>query len=146
MIKMKIFFLKKNQIIIFFLFVLATSATTFVNPPEAEITFDLTGEGGKADLAEIQKNQIVFLKELDKNEHVYYTALHGYRNSPKDYDIKVENQNTGAGVRITGDKPLSKLVFWSASTTVCPEPYIHIKIKPGELFSWKIFYDYYSLK
>lgn len=109
-------------------------------------TFDLTGEGGRADLAEIQKNQIVFLKELDKNEHVYYTALHGYGNSPKDYDIKVGNRNTGAEVRITCDKPLSKLVFWSASTTVCPEPYIQIKINPGESFSWKISYKYYSLK
>ena len=108
--------------------------------------FNLMGEGGKPGLAEIRGNQIVFTKELARNEHVYYAALNGYGASAKDYDIKVENQNTGAGVRITCDKPLSKLAFWSASTTVCPEPFIKIKINPGESFSWKISYNYYSLK
>ncbi len=108
--------------------------------------FNLTGEGVKPDLAEIRGNQIVFIKELAKNEHVYYTSLLGYGDSAKDYDIKVENQNTGAGARITCDRPLSKLVFWSASTTVCPEPFIQIKVNPGESFSWRISYNYYSLK
>ncbi|MEO6289315.1 MAG: hypothetical protein ABIO76_05315, partial [Ginsengibacter sp.] len=119
-----------------------------VTGPGITITFpfNITGEGGKPDLAEIRGNQVVFLKELDKNEHVFYSALHGYGDNSKDYDIKVENQHTGAGVRITCDRPLSKLVFWSASTTVCPEPYIQIKVNPGESFSWKISYDYYTLK
>jgi hypothetical protein len=108
--------------------------------------FNITGEAEKAGLGEINGNQIVFTKELAKNEHLYYGALHGYGDDAKDYDIKVENKNTGAGVRITCDKPLSKLAFWSASTTVCPEPFIKIKINPGETFSWKISYNYYSIK
>lgn len=108
--------------------------------------FNITGEGGKEDHAIIDKNKIIFKKELAKNEHVYYGDLHGYGDTSKDYDIQVENKNTGAGVRITCDKPLSKLAFWSASTTVCPEPFIHIKVNPGETFSWKISYNYYSLK
>ncbi len=119
-----------------------------VTGPGITITFpfNITGEGGKADLAEIRGKKVVFLRELAKNEHVFYAALQGYGDYAKDYDIKVENQNTGAGVRITCDRPLSKLVFWSASTTVCPEPYIQIKVNPGESFSWKISYDYYTLK
>jgi hypothetical protein len=108
--------------------------------------FNITGDGSKEDLAIIDKNQIIFKKELAKNEHVYYRDLRGYEDSAKDYDIKVENKNTGAGAWITCDKPLAKLAFWSASTTVCPEPFIHIKINPGETFNWKIFYNYYSLK
>lgn len=109
------------------------------------LPYNITAEGGKPDLAEIRGNKIVFIKELAKNEHVYYQALNGFSNDAKDYDIKVENENTGAGARITCDRPLSKMVFWCASTTVCPEPYIHIKINPGESFSWKISYEYYSL-
>lgn len=108
--------------------------------------FNLSAEGGKPELAEIRDNQIVFIKELARNEHVFYTSLKGYGDRAEDYDIKVENQNTGAGARITCDRPLSKMVFWSASTTVCPEPYIHIKVNPGETFNWKISYEYYSLK
>ncbi|MDQ2863738.1 MAG: hypothetical protein M3R50_08865 [Bacteroidota bacterium] len=107
--------------------------------------FNLTGEGGNEELATIKGNEIIFQNELVKNEHVYYTVLNGYGDSAKDYDIKVENKNTGIGVRITSDRPLSKLAFWSISTTVCPEPFIKINIKPGEEFSWKIVYDYYVL-
>lgn len=108
--------------------------------------FNITGEGGDTAFAVIKGNQIIFKKELAKNQHVYYSELRGYEDNAKDYNIKVENQNTGAGVSITCDKPLSKLAFWSASTTVCPEPFIKIKVNPGESFSWKISYTYYSLK
>lgn len=116
--------------------------------PDITITlpYDIMPEGGKPELAEVRKNQIVFIKELSKNEHVFYDALNGFGNDAKDYDIKIENKNTGAGVRITCDKPLAKMVFWCASTTVCPEPFIHIKVFPGESFSWKISYEFYSLK
>lgn len=98
-----------------------------------------TGQFGK-----IQDNQIVFLKELSKNEHLFYQSLTGFNDSAKDYDIKIENHKTGAAVRITSDQPLSKIVFWSAQTTLCPEPYIKVKVNPGENFSWKIFYEFYT--
>ena len=61
-----------------------------------------------------------------------------------DYDIKIENHKTGAAVRITGDQPISKFIFWSASTTVCPEPFIKIKVDPGKEFSWGIKYEFYT--
>jgi hypothetical protein len=115
--------------------------------PGFTITFPFKPSGniGQGEPAEIRENQIVFTKELVRKEHVY-TVLLGYGDSSKDYNIKVENHNTGAGARITCDRPLSKLVFWCASTTVCPEPFVHFKINPGEEFTWKISYEYYSLK
>lgn len=69
--------------------------------------------------------------------------MQGYSNSAKDYDIRIENHKTGAGMRITSDRPLSKLVFWASPTTLCPEPYIHIKVAPGEVFNWKLSYEFY---
>ena len=107
--------------------------------------FNINGDTTSARFAEIHGNQIAFIKELGEHDHVYYGALQGYSNNAKDYDIKVENKNTGAGARITSDQPLSKLAFWSASTTVCPEPFIKINIKPDEECRWKFFYDYYTL-
>ncbi|MEJ7679679.1 MAG: hypothetical protein WKG06_17830 [Segetibacter sp.] len=97
-----------------------------------------TGQLGK-----IQDNQIMFLKDLSKNEHLFYQSLTGFSNSVKDYDIRIENHKTGAAVRITSDQPLSRLVFWSAQATLCPEPYVSVKVRPGEVFSWKIFYEFY---
>ena len=100
------------------------------------------GSRGIDSIAKIENKKITFLKRVTKGEQAY-AVLYGYGNTAKDYDIKIENQKTGAGIEITCDRPLSKLVFWSSSTTFCPEPYIHIKIKPGEVFSWKIKYLFY---
>lgn len=105
---------------------------------------EVTGTGkGFGDLARIQGKQLTFLKELTRSESIYCAGLQGLSDNPKDYDIRVENIKTGAGVRITCDKPILKLVFWTSSTTVCPEPYIQIKVEPGQVFSWKISYEYY---
>jgi hypothetical protein len=48
-------------------------------------------------------------------------------------------------VRQTSDRPLSKLVFWSIRSTVCPEAYIDMRIEPGKEFTWRIAYDFYTL-
>ena len=113
-----------------------------INFPES-----VTGKGrGIGELVQIQGNQMKFLRELAKSENVYCNPLQGLNSNEIDYDLRVENIKTGAGVRITCDQPVSKLVFWASSTTVCPEPYIHIKVEPGQEFNWKIFYEYYTIK
>lgn len=110
------------------------------------LPFNLTGEGrGIGELAEIEDNQIVFLRNLINEETVYCGALEGFGASAKDYDIRIENQTTGAGVRITCDQPLLKLAFWACSTTLCPEPYIKIKVDQGQEINWKISYNFYTL-
>jgi hypothetical protein len=87
---------------------------------------------------------LTYLKELQEGQSVY-TALEGHGNTPKDYDIRVENSVAHAGVRQTSDRPLAKLVFWSIRSTVCPEAYIDMRIEPGKEFTWRIAYDFYTL-
>ena len=41
------------------------------------------------------------------------TQFTGFSDNAKDYDIRVENRKVGAGVHITGDKPLSNVGYWS---------------------------------
>lgn len=91
--------------------------------------------------AKLQDNQLIFLKDLDRR-NVYFKDLTNGDGAA--YSLKVENHNTGAGVKIIGDKRISKLAFWSASKTVCPEPYINIKVEPGKTFTWNITYEYYN--
>jgi hypothetical protein len=106
---------------------------------------EVTGTGkGFGDLARIRGKELTFIKELARSESIYCAGLQGLSDNPKDYDIRVENIKTGAGVRITCDRPILKLVFWCSSTTVCPEPYIQIKAEPGKEFTWKITYQYYT--
>jgi hypothetical protein len=96
------------------------------------------------DLAIISGNSITFVNELKEKQYVFY-GLKGFGDSYKDYDIRIENHKTKAGVRITSDRPLSKLAFWSSNKTLSPEPYTHIKIDPGEIFHWDIIYEFYTL-
>ena len=113
-----------------------------ITGPGFEITFPVVAEKVKPkmqDLMELKGNKLIFLKELTKR-NAYFNDLTGGNGA--EYDIKVENHNTGAAVRIKADRRISKLVFWSASKTICPEPYIDIKIEPGQVFTWKITNEY----
>jgi hypothetical protein len=95
-------------------------------------------------LAEVSGKDLVYLKELQKGQSVY-TALDGFGPGVGDYDIRVENRKTGAGVRQRGDRPLSKLVLWSIRSTVCPEAYVSMRIEPGQESRWRIAYEFYEL-
>jgi len=91
----------------------------------------------------IEDSQIEYISTPRRS--VMFDDLQGHSNSIEDYDFRIENKVSGAGVRITGDRPLSKLVYWSSTTTQCPEPYIYIHIQPGETFTWTITYDFYLI-
>jgi hypothetical protein len=95
-------------------------------------------------VAAIGDSQIVYVRKPAKWEDCY-AVLGGYGESAKDYRFAIENHNTGAGLRVEGDRPLSKLVFWSSSTIACPEPYIRVAVKPGESFSWTLTYSFYEV-
>jgi hypothetical protein len=111
-----------------------------------KLPFNLKGEGvGFGELAEIQGNQISFLRPIGNGEEVECFSLEGFGPSAKDYEITIENRITGAGVKITCDQPFLKLAFWACPTTLCPEPYIKIKVEPGKEVSWSIRYEFYTL-
>ena len=100
---------------------------------------------GLGTIGEIRGTQISYLRTLENNESMYINDLTGYSNDVADYNIRIENLRTGAGVHISGDKPLSRVVFWSCPTTSCPEPYITVKAAPGQTFTWKITYRFYEI-
>lgn len=94
-------------------------------------------------LAEARGKEIVYLQELQPGQTVF-SELEGYGRSARDYDIRVENRKTGAGVRQTGDRSLSKLVLWSIRSNISPEAFIDLKIEPGSESSWRIAYRFYA--
>jgi hypothetical protein len=96
------------------------------------------------DLAQIQGNHIVFFKVLE-NQDVVQIPMQGFGPTPKDYDIRIENRKVGAGMRIRGDRPLSFENFWSMRRVLSMEPFITMSIDPGGEFTWKTFYEYYTL-
>ena len=73
------------------------------------------------------------------------TSFQGFSDSPKDYDIRIENKKVGAGMRITSDRPLSNVAYWSIKTVLAIEPFQALSIAPGAEFTWNINYEYYTL-
>jgi len=108
-------------------------------PFEVHATQDLRG------LAETKGKELVYLKELGPRDTAQ-SNLTGFGADPKDYDITEENQKTGAGVRQTSDRPLTRINYWSIRSTACPEAYIHMSIPPGQEFKWRIAYEFYTTK
>ena len=99
---------------------------------------------GFNDRAEVRGQEIVFPRELQGKNGVF-SELEGSKNDVKDYDFRVENLKTRAGVHITSNQPLEKVNFWAISTVASAEPYIHLKIEPGKEAQWKVRYDFYTL-
>jgi len=95
-------------------------------------------------LAKINGQQVEFTREFTPRETVQLGEIQGHSKSLKDYDFRIENRKTGAGVRFTADRPVSKIICWSSATTQCPEPYIDINLQPGKTFTWTITYDFYT--
>ena len=115
--------------------------------PDFSIRFPFTLRAKQPDLkniVELRGGILAFIRTIQKDETVY-THLTGFSDDPADYNIRVENSKTGAGVRVTADRPLSALVFWASSTTLCPEAYVKMSIEPGEEFKWQITYHFYTL-
>ena len=110
-----------------------------------EFPFNLVGQFRRgADIAEFSGNQILIHQQLNPGQNIHGGNIAGFGETADDYNIRLENRKTGAGVRITCDRPLSNLVFWAAYSTLSAEPYTYIKVNPGEEFSWTITYQFYT--
>jgi hypothetical protein len=96
-------------------------------------------------MAKIDGNEIKYLKELEPHETVA-AYIAGYSDKASDYDITVENSNTGAGVEQTSDSPIVRFYLWSIRSTVSPEAYLHLNVPPGKSESWKIHYRFFTTK
>ena len=93
--------------------------------------------------AAVHGKDLEYTRELAKGESVF-AEIGGYGATSSDYDFRIENRAAAAGVHITSDQPLAKMVFWSIRTVACPEPYIHLNIEPGHEKKWRINYEFYT--
>jgi hypothetical protein len=107
--------------------------------------FDVKAVADLQGLAETSGKELHYLRELQPGGQSVHSQLTGFGGSSRDFDFRVENRKTGAGVHVAGDRPLWKIDFWSIRTTVCPEEYIEMKIEPGKESQWRIAYDFYVL-
>lgn len=90
----------------------------------------------------VREREIRFLKVLAPHEVVSF-SMQGFGHAASDYDIRIENQRIGAGVRITGNRPLTKLTLWSIRSVLSMEPFIDVSTEPGGQTMWRYNYTHY---
>ena len=54
----------------------------------------------------------------------------------------VRNMKTGATVEFEGDAPITRMVFWAVERAVSPEPFIQLKLEPGQRRDWATQYRF----
>ncbi|MBP1779744.1 MAG: hypothetical protein H6Q86_5755 [candidate division NC10 bacterium] len=107
-------------------------------PFEVEAARDTQG------LVETRVKEVVYLRELQQDERAMIPIL-GCGATAADYDITVENRRSKAGLRIRGDRPLTRLMFWTIRATRSPEAFIQLRVEPGSEFRWRIACEFYTL-
>lgn len=99
---------------------------------------------GFGTLADIREGVLRFTRKLNKGEQVYSSGLQGFGGDAEDHQFSLENTDTGAGVRVKGDSALEKMVFWANPSAYCAEPYIRLKLLPGETANFQNDYTFYT--
>jgi hypothetical protein len=94
--------------------------------------------------AQINGSELRYLKKLENQDRVT-AGLQGFGSGASDYDFRIENRAAGAGVHITGDRPLRNASLWSIRSVMAVEPFIDVSAEPGHDFSWRYTYAYYTV-
>jgi hypothetical protein len=117
-----------------------------ITGPDTSVRFAFTPKAERElrNGGEIRGQEITYSRELEKGQ-TSSSLIQGFGADPKDYDVRVENRKAGAGVRITCDRPLVKINFWSVRAVASPEPYIHVRVEPGGESQWTLRYTFYTL-
>ncbi len=73
------------------------------------------------------------------------TQFLGFGPTAADHRFTIENRRTGAGIEMTGNRPLARLALWSIRTVLSLEPFIALNIEPGAEYTWEYIYRYYTI-
>jgi hypothetical protein len=98
-----------------------------------------------ADLIRIQGNTLTYLRPMANKERISFPVT-GFGNTAADYDFMIEHTATGAGVRIQGDQPLTRVNIFSIDRVQSVEPYIAIDLAPGAEKRWTYTYTFGTRK
>jgi hypothetical protein len=96
--------------------------------------FALSGEIRNKAQAALRGKELVFLQ--DRLEGNFYVELQGFGGGVEDNCVAIENTKNGAKMRLTVDQPLSLCRVYAEKTSVCPEPFVAVRLAPGEAFTW----------
>ncbi|MCI0699720.1 MAG: hypothetical protein L0241_01370 [Planctomycetia bacterium] len=95
--------------------------------------------GKFAELVEVKGKELHFKEKL--TEGFVMAELTGF--DPEEVvhrGFNLRHAPSGVRVQVFQPQPFSKLKIWGMKTTICPEPFLAIELKPGEQKIWRIAY------
>ncbi len=92
-------------------------------------------------IARVGESGVELLQELPKGKSLF----HKFDAFPATVDANefwLENPHTGQSLHLRGDTPPAKLVFYGIGKAVCIEPFIDIRLAPGDEKHWADRYEF----
>lgn len=113
--------------------------------PDSSVTFAFDAKARRPiELAAFEGRTLRFTRPFGPKETMF-TEIDGFGPTAVDYDFRIENRASRAGVRILSDRPIERLAFWAHPKTICPEPFIDVSVDPGAERTWYIHYELYEV-
>jgi hypothetical protein len=94
-----------------------------------------------ADLIRLDGRTLTYLRPMADKERLSFT-LTGFGANARDYDIDIADTASGAGVRMQGDQPITRVNIFSIDRVQAVEPTIAIAVPPGAEMRWSYTYTY----
>ena len=111
--------------------------------PSREIDFPFTPCGhwrSAYDNVGLVERGIRFCGPVDPACSVYMGDL-ASTDGRTPYSFRIAEQSSGESVSVRGDVPLHHIVFWSNPRVACVEPYVQLRLQPGEMAEWSFTAD-----
>jgi len=58
--------------------------------------------------------------------------------------VRVEHLKSGAGFRVTSDRPVASMSLWSIRSVISVEPFVDVSTAPGATTTWTYTYTYFA--
>jgi hypothetical protein len=97
-------------------------------------------------LLRISSNSLTYLRAMKPKERISFPITGFGAGGVQDYDFRVTDTATGAGVHVQGDQPLTRINIFSIDKVEAVEPYIAIDVLPGQEKRWTYRYSYTAPK
>jgi hypothetical protein len=89
----------------------------------------------------IEGGTLTYLRPMKNKERISF-LITGFGADAKEYDFRVEDTASGAGVRVQGDQPITRLNLFSIDKVQSVEPYIALDLASGEEKRWAYRYTF----
>jgi hypothetical protein len=92
---------------------------------------------------DLQGQAVGFCCELAENE-MTGTGVKGHNSNILHNSFRIQNRRTGAGVKVSSDKPAVSIYMCAGRRFFSVEPQIEILARTGEEFKWANTYEFYT--